>query len=589
MLRRHVIPAHEPSSRPSGPDSPSSPDTPSSLDSRPPPSVLTATADITAAYAALQDHSLVDVGDLTAWLRAWSDLEAAIDGDGVRRGIATACAVDDHDALLAHRDHVERVAPHCDALRRRLARRLLDHPASAALDPARHENLLRIFAAERARPDVSAELAQDEQRLLAEVLRLRAAATATWDGAPRDLAVVESVLDDPDRARRESAWRAVADRHTVDRPARDALFDRLLAVRRDHAAAAGFADVRAHRFALLARDFTPDDCHELHAAIVAEVVPLADELLARRRRALGLATLRPWDLSAPQHPADRTHSSTDEPALIAGLTRALADVDRDLADQFASLAAHDLLDLLARPGKAPGAFQADLAPGQPFVFASAVGRREDLWTVLHEVGHALHALACADEPLVWNRRPPRAFAELAATAVELLAGAHLGAFYAPAAARAARREQLVQAVLFLAHAACVDAFEHWLYTDRAGATWPAARDLVWHDLHARHFPGVDWSGLETERAGQWQRQGHLFSAPFTLLDYALAQLGALQLLERHAASPASTLAELRRALALGGRAGPRELYAAAGLDLAFTRDHVARRMQHVRRALADLE
>lgn len=553
---------------------------------------LTATTDITAAYAGLTARlaDAADVDALAAWLRVWSELESLLDEDGVRRGIAMARAADDPAALAAHLDFVDRIAPHCQPLRHRLTQAFLTHPHARSLDPTQHAFLLRTLATRAAlHRDESSALDIEEQHLIAEVMRMQTATTIEWDGSPRPIADVEAALDEPDRARREHAWRLVAARYSLDRQALDALFDRLLAVRQAQARAAGCRDVRAHRFRLLGRDYGPDDCLTLHAAIAAEVVPLAGELLAHRRKQLKVASTRPWDLVAPSGPDDVTRPFHHEHTLVDGCTRAIARVDPELGQQFASLARHDLLDLMSRPGKAPGAWQAHLeASGLPFVFASAVGRREDLWTVLHEAGHALHALACADEPLIWNRQPPQEFAELASTAMELLAGTHLDAFFSESASRAARREQLVQAVLFLPHVACVDAFQHWLYTDEMGAAWNTAREMVWQDLHAQHFPGVDWSGLELDRARLWQRQTHIFTAPFYFVEYAIAQLGALELLERYLEDPAATVAAYRGALALGARASLRELLAATGLTLDFSREHVARCMAFVRRELARL-
>ncbi len=570
---------------------------------------LTDLADISAAYAELAARPLPDVDALALWLRAWSELESLLDEELVRRGIAMNCAVDDPRTHAAHRDFVDRLAPHIKPLSHDLARRLVDHPHAHDLDPAQHACLLRTL---RDQVDIYSDdvaLEVEEQHLIAETMRLRTGVTVLWNPArgveldypadhePRDvlamrrpIELVEAELDQPDRARREAAWRAVNGRVLIDHKRYAALFDRLYAVRKAQARAAGAPDVRAHRFRLLGRrDYGVDECLELHAAIEAEVVPFASELLHQRRDLLGLTSVRPWDLTAPLGPADVTHPFTDEYTLVDGIQRAIASVDPELGQQFARLARHDMLDLLARPGKSPGAFQCHLgATGLPFVFASAVGRREDLWTVLHEAGHALHALACADDPLMWNRTPPLEFAELASTAMELMAGTHLDAFFDESASRAARREQLVQAVLFLPHVACVDAFQHWLYTDPFSATWASARDLCWRDLHQRSSPAVDWHGLELERSRQWLRQSHLFTAPFYVIEYGIAQLGALQLLERYLDDPTATVAAYRDALALGGRASLRDLFAAAGLRLDFSRAHVARCMAFVRRELARL-
>ncbi|MCY1006865.1 M3 family metallopeptidase [Nannocystis pusilla] len=391
----------------------------------------------------------------------------------------------------------------------------------------------------------------------------------------------------PDRSRREAAWRTVAAEFRAVKPELDHLFDRLLDNRRAQAAAAELPDYRAYRFRRLDRlAYGPADCLALHEAIAAEFVPLAGRVLRRRAAALGLDVLRPWDLGAL--PGGPLVPFTREEALIAGCARAFEAVDPEFARQFSRLAEHGLLDLMSRPGKAAGAFQVHLhASGLPFVFAGAVGRHEDLLTVLHEGGHAFHALACAGDPLIWNRHPPIEFCEVAGMGMELLAATHLGAFYdADTCARAARH-QLEQLVLFLPHAAAIDAFQHWVYTRPDEAGDRATRDAAWLAQHWRLCPGVDWSGLEADRAALWQRRLHVFELPFYYIEYAIAGLGAVQLYRRALAEPAAAVADLRRALALGARARLPDLFAAAGLHFGTDR-HTVRQAAAACRELLDL-
>jgi len=58
-----------------------------------------------------------------------------------------------------------------------------------------------------------------------------------------------------------------------------------------------------------------------------------------------------------------------------------------------------LLDLANRKGKAPGGYQSTLAEARlPFIFMNAVGVQRDVETILHEAGHAFHALAAQKRP-----------------------------------------------------------------------------------------------------------------------------------------------------------------------------------------------
>ena len=124
-----------------------------------------------------------------------------------------------------------------------------------------------------------------------------------------------------------------------------------------------------------------------------------------------------------------------------------------------------LLDLDNRKGKAPGGYQSTLAEARlPFIFMNAVGMQRDVETILHEAGHAFHALATRDEDLYAYRSAPIEFCEVASMSMELLGNEFIEKFYSAADARRARRDHLEGIVEIFPWIATVDAFQHWIYT-----------------------------------------------------------------------------------------------------------------------------
>ena len=547
---------------------------------------------LTGCYDELATRPLPpgDLWALEQWLHDWSELEALLHEEQTRREIAMNRRTDDPARLTAYLDWIDRVVPPCKPLHDRLARRLVTHPDAPTLAPGRHACMLRELASQVAlyRDDI-VPLEAAEQRLCAEHQTLRGGMQAEFAGQLCTLEALEAEEEHPDPARREATWRSLSARFLAEKPALDDLLDRLLDLRLAQAAAAGCPDYRDYRFRKLGRhDYTPQDCLSFHAAIEAAVVPLASELLARRAAALGQPALRPRDLQAPLPDEATLRPFTDEATLIAGCRQVFTAVDPELGRQFSGLADRGLLDLMARPGKAPGGYQVNLEASRlPFIFANLVGRHDDLLTLLHEGGHALHALACADDPLIWNRSPPLEFCEVASMGMELLASDHLAPFYSPAEQRRALRQQLESIVLFLPYMACIDALQHWLYTHPQQARG-RERDQIWQSLHERFFPTVDWSGLTSERAALWQRKLHIFELPFYYIEYGIAQLGALQLFARHRRDPVGTIAAYRRGLALGARAGLRDLFTATGLQLDLSLPALQSLMDLVRAELDQL-
>jgi oligoendopeptidase F len=212
-------------------------------------------------------------------------------------------------------------------------------------------------------------------------------------------------------------------------------------------------------------------------------------------------------------------------------------------------------------------------------------------TLLHEAGHAFHAFLSSRWPLVWQRGHTTEAAELASMSMELLAGPLLAAptgYYSPAEAAIAELLHLEDILLFFPHCASVDAFQRWVYRSGQGGD-AAVRDDAWRDIRARFERGVDWRGLEAERAARWYKQLHIFELPFYYIEYGIAQLGALQVWRNAQRDPSDALARYKSALRLGLTATLEDTYREAGARLIFDADGmreivalVEARMAHLR-------
>ena len=248
-------------------------------------------------------------------------------------------------------------------------------------------------------------------------------------------------------------------------------------------------------------------------------------------------------------------------------------LDSTLAGEFKQMQDLHLLDLANRKGKAPGGYQSTLSESRlPFIFMNAVGVQRDVETILHEAGHAFHALATREEDLFAYRDAPIEFCEVASMSMELLGNEFIEAFYAPPEARRARRDHLEGIVEIFPWVATVDAFQHWIYSHPGHSR--AERRAAWDSLMKRFGGDVDWSGCEDVRGYLWHRQLHIFLHPFYYVEYGIAQLGALQVWAASKKNRATALADYQRALALGGSKPLPELFAAAGCRFRFDRDTV---------------
>jgi oligoendopeptidase F len=515
------------------------------------------------------------------WLQDWSELSAALDEESSRRYIAMTCHTEDADAERAYLHFLEKIEPELKPRQFTLNKLYAEHPITAP----RYEVFNRdiAVAVELFRPE-NVPLETEEAKLGQQYQKLTGSLTVQFRGEERTLVQMGRHLEETDRALRQEAWELVARRRLQERERFEEQFDSLLKLREQIAGNAGYRSYLEYSFRRLRRfDYTPADCVKFHDAVEQEVLPVLRELQAARRRHLSLPALRPWDLAVDPagQPPLRPNALTDGAQQI---------FDRlGFGDDFRLMRDQGLLDLDNRKGKAPGGYQCNLNECRlPFIFMNAVGQQRDVETLLHEGGHAFHALATKDEELfAYRNNVPVEFSEVASMSMELLGNEHLDAFYDAAGVQRARRAHLEGIVALLPWVATVDAFQHWIYTHPGHLREERAQ--VWLGLMKRFGGDVDWSGYETERSFLWHRQLHVFLSPLYYIEYGIAQLGALQVWANSRQDHPRALQAYRRALAIGGARPLPELFRTAECRFEFGGETLRPLMKMVRDELGRTE
>lgn len=510
----------------------------------------------------LAARPLDTAADAAAWLRDESELQAMIGATQARRYVRMTRNTADAEAKAAYLELEQQVMPQVKVLSNALDRRFLESPGAALLPPD-YEVLMRrrrthteLFRA------ANTDLQHQEAELQMRQQALMGGIKVELDGKVLTLQQVAPWLELQDRATRERAWRAALQARQAHWPELEGLYDQLVALRTQMARNADHQVYTSYRFLELGRyDYDQTTCRQLHDAIADCVVPAVRELDRRRAKALGLPRLRPWDLEVDPEGLPPLRPFQDQSELIGLCQKLLGAVDPTFATALGELDRLGLLDLMSRPGKAPGGYQYQLEDERlPFVFANSVGLHHDVQTLLHESGHAVHSLLCRHFDLLAYRDYPIEVAETASMSMELLGLEHLTTVYQPQDARRIYRKHLEGILRTLTWIASIDAFQHWVY-DRPRHTGEERR-VAWLDLRRRFGGEVDWQGLDDALAMQWIAQTHLFNHPLYYIEYGIAQLAALQVWRRYRAQPAAAVAGYQRALGLGGSRPVPELFAA---------------------------
>lgn len=529
---------------------------------------------------------------LKQWLEQRSELEAVVDEDQAWRYIRMTCDTTNTAYREAYQFFIGEIFPQLAPWDDRLNRKLMGSPAIDAItDPAFKLYRRRVEAAIRLYREENVALQAKCKELESSYGAIIGAMSITRNGQELTLPQAAQLLKSPDRNERQQVWEAMVNRRAQDQDKLDELLSELVRLRHQMATQAGFASYTQYRFLELGRfDYTEADCLQFHDTIGKLVTPLKARFDADRAKALQLHNLRPWDAKA--EPADKAPLKpfADEPELINRSISAFLNIDPYFGDCLYSMQQLGHFDLSSRKGKAPGGYNYPLLEsGAPFIFMNAAGSMEDLETMMHEGGHAVHSFLTKDLWLSAYKSLPSETAELASMSMELLSMDQYPLFFATETEqKRARYEQIQRAVSVLPWIATIDAFQHWLYANPNHSV--AERRTQWQNIFKRFASSeIDWSGLENYLPMQWQGQLHVFEVPFYYIEYGFAQLGALGVWKNYHENPAKALAAYKAGLSLGHTRSIPEVYAAAGVKFDFSADYLAELLAFVESELNALE
>jgi oligoendopeptidase F len=323
-------------------------------------------------------------------------------------------------------------------------------------------------------------------------------------------------------------------------------------------------------------------CEQFHQAVKEEVMPLVNEIYTKKKERLGLTTLRPWDIEAEPTGTKPLRPFVDATELTEKSIACLQRLHPFFGDCIDTMRRMQRLDLESRKGKAPGGYNCPLAEtGAPFIFMNAAGTLDDVTTMVHEGGHAVHSFLTHPLPLNGFKEYPTEIAEVASMSMELFTMDYWDSFFSDACEwQRAKQQQLERVITIFPWIATIDKFQHWIYTHPQHSI--EERNQVWLSiLNEYSSPVIDYDGLELYRSYQWQRQLHLFEVPFYYIEYGIAQLGAIGLWQQYHQDPAKALQNYMTALSLGGTKTLPELFAAAGLPFDFSAGRIRTLMQFV--------
>src|ERR1700722_6145920 len=532
----------------------------------------------------LERRPLDTRAELEKWLVDMSELESVVSEDACWRQIKMTCDTENKALEEAFNYFCLEIQPKIQPYADRLNRRLVENPHTRELDQKEYFTYLRgVQKRIELFREANIPLYAESSVMGQQYGVISGKMTVEVNGQEYTLQQASKFLENPDRSVRESVYRKMQDRRLQDKDALNDLYSKLIAIRHRMAQNAGFANYRDFKFEELGRfDYTKEDCFRFHEAVKEYVVPLVNKINEKKRKKLGLETLRPWDGEAEPVGTEPLKPFTNGEDLLTKTIDTFDELNPFFGDCLRTMQKMGRFDLESRKGKAPGGYNCPLAEtGAPFIFMNASGQMGDLTTMVHEGGHAIHSFLTHPLKLSAFKEYPMEIAEVASMSMELFTMDHWDLFFEDKNDLVrAREHQLERVITIFPWIATIDKFQHWIYENPQHTL--EERKQKWMEiLEEFSSHSVDWTGLQEFREFGWQKQLHLFEVPFYYIEYGIAQLGALGLWMQYNRNKDKALQNYIQALSLGGTRTLPELYDAAGLKFNFAKDYIKQLMDFV--------
>lgn len=543
-------------------------------------------------FQELLKREINSVTELEKWLKDKSELEAALEEDFAWRYIKMTCDTANEELVKSFQYFATEIEPKIAPLNNDLNKKLVSSHFVEELDQEKYfiylrgvKKALALFREENI--PLQTEIQVEQQKYQG----ITGAMSVTLNGQEYTLEQASNFLKDLNRDVRKEAWESIAARRLQDTEQLDELFNKLKGLRHQVAKNAGFDNFRDYMFEALGRfDYTAQDCFDFHDAIQKEIVPILAEQAEDRKKALQLATLKPWDTEVDTSGKAALKPFATGEELINKSINCFNRLDKFLGERLEIMKANNFFDVESRKGKAPGGYNYPLAEsGAPFIFMNSAGSFRDLTTMVHEGGHAIHTFVTADLELNDFKHCPSEVAELASMSMELISMDHWDEFFPDKEElKRAKQYQLRDILKTLPWVAVVDAFQHWIYTHPEHTS--EERTKAWKEIFERFGANfVDWSEHGEAFANLWQKQLHIFEVPFYYIEYGIAQLGAIAVWKNYKENPENGLKDYLEALKLGYTKSIKEIYKTAGIEFNFSAAYIKELADFVKSELKKLD
>ena len=330
---------------------------------------------------------------------------------------------------------------------------------------------------------------------------------------------------------------------------------------------------KAHKYtsdleAALDGSHIPVKVYEQLIEAVHESMPLMYRYMKLRKKLLGVEELHMYDLYVPV--IEQDHSEIPFEQAKKTVLEGLAPMGEEYLHLLIEGFDHGWIDVYENQGKRTGAYSWGAYGTHPYVLLNYQGTLHDVFTLAHEMGHALHSWY-SDEHQPYIYAGYRIFvAEVASTCNEAL----LIHYLMEQSKKAGDRKKTMYLMNYFLEQFRTTLFRQTMFAEfekithglqEQGETLTADRLCeIYYDLNKLYF-GEEIC-VDQEIAMEWARIPHFYT-PFYVYQYATGFSAAIALSKQILEQGAPAVEQYKKFLKGGSSMYPLELLKMAGVDM----------------------
>ncbi len=324
--------------------------------------------------------------------------------------------------------------------------------------------------------------------------------------------------------------------------------------------------LRKHASPIAARNLgndIPNEAVEALLSVAQKNAAVFQRFFKIKARLLGMEKLRRYDVYAPVSKSSKEYPFEKAAQMVL---ESFSDFHPDFGKQAKRVFDDNHLDSEVRKGKRGGAFCWTVEPAlTPWVLVNYQGKGDDVATLAHELGHAIHSMM-AEQHSAFTQHSCLPLAETASTFGEMML---IDRLMAEEKDLSVRRDMLFRqiddnyaTIMRQSFFALFEKQAHEMVQNNASVDELAAAYL--ENLKIQFGDAVE---VSDEFKWEWVSIPHIFHTPFYVYAYAFGQLLVLALYKQFKAEGESFKPKYMKLLAAGGSEAPEKILQESGIDI----------------------